>query len=102
MYFDSYIARIRRQTEAWRGQRTAQAAAVVADPRAALRAQVTQWYSALPLEDRAPRYLLEDLVKLFGATPQQLGLALAELGWRRKRVWLNEGPYRRYWYPPPR
>lgn len=65
-----------------------------------LRAQVTEWWNALAPEARAPRYSLEQLTPGFGCTAQQLGVALFELGWRRKRVWLEDGPYRRYWMPP--
>jgi len=94
-----YMARLRQETAERRAKRDAAATAALLDPRARLRARITEWWSALPPEARAPRYSLEQLVPLFRCTPQQLGVALFELGWRRKRVWLNEGPYRRYWFP---
>jgi hypothetical protein len=72
------------------------------DPRAALRTQIGEWQRTLAPEAREHGYLLEDIRKVIHATPQQLGLALHELGWHRKRVWLSDGPYSRRWYPPER
>lgn len=100
MYHDRYVESLKRQTAERRAQRAAEAAAAIADPRTVLRAQVAEWQSALPLEDREHGYLLEDIRKVIHATSQQLGLALDELGWHRKRVWLSDGPFRRYWFPP--
>ena len=101
MYGDNYISGLRRQAAERRAQRDAAAAAVIADPRAELRARLTAWYDALPPDARPPAgFLLEDIRKAVHATPQALGLALYELGWSRKRVWRSDGPFRRYWFPP--
>ena len=104
MYGDAYLRRLRADTEARRAQRAAEAAAQITDPRAKLREALTQWQAALPEAERAEAarqgYFLEDIRKVVAATPQQAGLALAELNWRRTRVWRSDGPYRRRWYPP--
>jgi hypothetical protein len=97
---ETYIQRLRRETEERRAKRRAQPPVTATDPRAELRARIIRWYSTLSPEDRASRYLLEQLAPLFRCTPQQLGVAMHELGWRRKRVWRDDGPYRRYWLPP--
>jgi hypothetical protein len=100
MYGDFYIRKISAEAEARRAQRAAQAAAAIADPRAELRKLIAEWTSTLPPEAREDGFVLEDIRKVIHATPQQLGLALAELNWRRTRVWKTDGPYRRRWYPP--
>ncbi len=98
---DAYIKDLRARIEARRAQRPARPApASVVGRRAELRAQIARWWDTLAPEDRAPRYLLEQLAPYFRSTPQQLGVALHELGWSRKRVWRDDGPYRRYWMPP--
>ncbi len=99
----AYIAGLKRQAaERW-AQRDAAAAATINDPRAELRGRLTAWYDALPPDARPPGgFLIEDVRKAVHATPQALGLALWELGWSRKRVWSNTGPFRRYWFPPER
>jgi hypothetical protein len=104
MYGNAYVAELRRFAAERRAQRDAAAAAVIADPRAKLREALTQWQAALPEAERAESarqgYFLEEIRKSVRATPQQLGLALAELNWRRTRVWRSDGPYRRRWWPP--
>lgn len=100
MYVNAYIMELKRRTAERRAQRAAETAAAIADPRAALRAQIAEWQRTLPPEAREHGYLLEDIRKVIHSTPQQLGLALDELGWHRKRVWLSDGPFRRYWFPP--
>lgn len=100
MYGTAYILKLRAETETRRAQRAADAAAAIADPRASLRARLAEWQSTLTPEAAAAGFHLEDIRKAVPATPQQLGLALAELNWRRTRVWRSDGPYRRRWYPP--
>jgi hypothetical protein len=104
IYGTAYIAGLKRRTAELRAQRAAEAAAQIFDPRAKLREQITQWQAALPEVERAEAarqgYFLEDIRKVIHATPQDLGLALAELSWSRRRIWQNNGPYRRHWYPP--
>jgi hypothetical protein len=104
IYGGAYIRDLNRLAAERRAQRDAAAAAQIADPRAKLRAALTQWQAALPEAERAEAarqgYLLETIRRSVPATPQDLGLALAELSWSRKRIWSNTGPYRRRWYPP--
>jgi hypothetical protein len=100
MYGDAYLGELKRQTAERRAQRAAQAAAQINDPRAKLRAAILFWQSTLPSEAREHGYFLEDIRKTIRATPQDIGLALAELNWTRNRTWSNTGPYRRRWYPP--
>lgn len=101
IYGGAYIATLKRQTAERLAQRDAAAAAQISDPRAELRARLTAWYDALPPDARPPGgFLLETVRKAVHATPQALGVALDELGWSRKRIWSNTGPFRRYWFPP--
>ncbi len=100
MYGTFYIAGLRRRAAELQAQRIADAAAAIADPRAVLRANLLSFQSSQTPEARAHGYLLEDIRKVIHATPQQLGVALDELGWSRRRTWSNTGPYRRRWYPP--
>jgi crotonobetainyl-CoA:carnitine CoA-transferase CaiB-like acyl-CoA transferase len=95
----AYMAALKQRTAERMAKRAADRAATRVDPRAVLRAKVKEWWDELPPYERKPRYLLEELVPLFGCTPQQLGVALWEIGWRRKRVWREDGPYRRFWLP---
>ena len=95
---EGYIAGLRRQAEERRAKHSAKVAQ--SDPRADLRARVRNWYDNLPAEDRMPRYRLVHLAPLFHCTLQQLGETLAELGWRRTRVWRSDGPFYRFWMPP--
>ncbi len=101
MCLDPYIAALRRRNADRRAQREAELAAKYVDPRAALRARITAWLNTLPPDTRPPNgFTMDDLVRAHRATPQALGLALAELGWSRRRIWSNTGPFRRYWSPP--
>lgn len=96
---DAYIARLRRETAERRAQRANDAASGAYDPRAKLKARILEWYSSLAPEARAPYYFMEDLARQLRAPAQQLGLALAELGWERRRVWRKGEPYRHRWIP---
>jgi hypothetical protein len=100
MYSDYFLAKLRRETAERRAKRAVEAASSTVDPRAKLKRRVVEWYTSLPSEARAPHYFMEDLVRQLRATPQQLGLALAELGWERRRVWVKGQPYRHHWIPP--
>jgi len=104
IYGTAYIRDLKLWAAQRQAQRAAEAEATIADPRAKLREQITQWQASLLDAERAEAkrqgYLLEDIRKAVYATPQDLGLALAELGWTRRRIWSNTGPYRRRWYPP--
>lgn len=93
MFADTYLRKLRAEADARR-------AAHNNDPRAKLKAAILVWQNTLPPEAHERGLTLEDIRKSVPATPQQLGLALHELGWTRKRVWLSDGPFRRYWYPP--
>lgn len=98
-YGTAYITGLRRLTAERQALRAAEAAAAISDPRAVLRANLLAWQNTLTPEAAAAGFHLEDIRKAVPATPQQLGLALAELNWRRTRVWRSDGPYRRRWYP---
>lgn len=99
MHGETYVSRLRREVAERRAQRAA-AAFGPHDPRAKLKARITDWYRALPPQTRTPHYFMEDLTRQLRAPAQQLGLALAELGWQRRRVWVKRQPYRHYWIPP--
>jgi hypothetical protein len=94
-----YMDALKQWAAEKRARQAAEALTNKLNPRAALRAKVSEWWEELPPYERKPRYLLEELTPLFGCTSQQLGVSLFELGWRRKRVWREDGPYRRYWMP---
>jgi len=96
----SYMQRLRRQADELRAERDAAAASAAFDPRAKLKRQIMEWYSSLASEDRAPDYLMENLARRLRATPQRLGIALRELGWRCERRWCKGESYRHYWIPP--
>jgi hypothetical protein len=66
-----------------------------------LREEIRQWRASLPPEARQGRRTMAELVKRFRAPASAIGLALFELGWRRKRDWRGDRPYARWWRPPP-
>jgi hypothetical protein len=99
MLGETYIARLRREIAERRARRAA-AGSAPHDPRAKLKARIANWYRALPPEARASHYFMEDLANWLHVPPQQLGMALRDLGWRCDRVWLKGQPYRHYWIPP--
>lgn len=101
-----YIQHLRREAAERQARRDAEARQALVDPRQALRDAITAWWAALPTDQRQPRYRLEELVPLIRLpngrhpTMQQLGGALFELSWRRKRSWRDSEPCCRWWYPP--
>ena len=100
MYGEHYIERLKHEIAEHRAMRAAKAASASIDPRAKLKGRITQWYGSLASEARAPHYFMEHLARQLRATPQDLGLALRELGWNCNRVWRKGAPYRHYWVPP--
>jgi len=99
---DNYIANLRRETAEKRAQRQAESAAGAerADPRAALKGRIREWYRGLAPEARPSAWHMEALVQQLRATPQHLGVALEELGWMRGRVWRRGRAYRQHWRAP--
>ena len=65
-----------------------------------LRDRIEQWMEALPPHERKDRYTMEELVAQIKASPGQIGEALHDLGWQRRRSWKAHGPFYRYWVPP--
>jgi len=96
----SYVQRLRRESAELQAKRDAEAGSNTVDPRVKLKEQITLWYASLAPEDRRPNYLMEQLARQLRATPQQLGIALRELGWRCERRWRKGESYRHYWIPP--
>ena len=97
---DAYIARLKRETAARRAERVLERASGTYDPRAKLKAHIVQWYSSLTPEALLAHYFMEHLARQLRATPQELGIALRDLGWRCERRWCKGEPYRHYWVPP--
>jgi hypothetical protein len=64
---DAYILRLRRNAAEERA--TQEAASATFDPLAKLEGQITQWYSSLAPEHRAPNYLMKDLARRLRARP---------------------------------
>ncbi len=98
-YGNAYLAQLKHWSAEQRAKRAAQASAAIADARAGLRARLAEWQRTLPPEAREHGLFLEDVRKAVPATLQDLGIALWELGWSRKRIWKSTGPYRRVWFP---
>lgn len=70
------------------------------DPSSRLRNEIAQWHALLPAELRQRPYRMEELLRIFSASPMAIGAALAQLGWRRRRNTSGAGPFIRYWLPP--
>ena len=65
-----------------------------------LTTAIDQWYTYLPVGERLDRYTMAELVARFKAPASAIGLALHELGWRRKRDWRGDRPYAHFWVIP--
>jgi hypothetical protein len=92
----AYLAQVQQLSE----QRRAEARAVAQARTEQLREAIRRWYASLPSNEARPRYSTAELCVLFAVTPQEMGPALFELGWIRKRDWRRAGPFRRWWHPP--
>lgn len=99
-YLSSFMDDLKRQTVERRAKRDVEAAATVVDPLAVLKQKIREWHRALSPEARPDCYHMDTLVKLLRTPPQQLGIALHELGWTRRRVWKKGAPYRQTWRAP--
>jgi len=99
---DSYIENLRRQSAERQAQRAAQSMANASDVDRleALKRRIVEWFNSRPREAHPEYYYMADLKRLLGASPQDLGTALHELGWIRRRVWARGQPFRQRWYPP--
>jgi hypothetical protein len=65
-----------------------------------LTQKISDWWEALPQEQRTSQYTMESLRNIFGVSGSRIGPALIALGWTRGRSWRSEGSYYRYWRPP--
>ena len=88
----AYINKLIRQTD----EANAKCAALAAERNKPLTVKIREWWTALSIEQRYRPYSMDELVKIFNAAPGRIGLALAELGWLRRRAW-TEINYKRYW-----
>jgi hypothetical protein len=93
----AYLAEVQRVAE----QRRAQRQSVREEASKRLVADIRAWYCSLSESDRPAQLLMAELAKKFSAPPSEIGLALHELGFRRKRHWNPSEPHRRVWVPPP-
>ena len=69
MHGEAYIARLRREIADRRARRAA-VGSVAHDPRAKLKARITDWYRGLPPEARSPYYFMEELTHQLRVSPQ--------------------------------
>ena len=91
-------AYIKNLTEAsTTGQSESQSSRSGKNPRDSLK----RWHMLLPAELQQRPYTMDEFVRIFRASPMELGKALAELGWIRKRNYRGSGSHSRYWLPPP-
>ena len=58
--------------------------------------RIKEWWNTLPTVERHRPYSMCELVAVFKVAPGRLGIALAELGWSRRRVWTTTN-FKRYW-----
>lgn len=58
--------------------------------------KIEEWWNALSPHERRRPFSMCELVAVFKVAPGRLGIALAELGWSRRRVWTTTN-YKRYW-----
>ena len=77
----------------------AASADIAAEKNKPLIVKIKDWWQKLPPEERYRPYSMDELVAVFKAAPGRLGIALAEEGWARRRVW-DATNYKRYWVPP--
>lgn len=91
IYGISHLEKLKRRRAA------AQALRDATPKPATIHERIQTWYNGLSEEDRARAWTMREFKALFGDTPQQLGAALFELGWTRKRMWRDDRPTARYW-----
>jgi hypothetical protein len=65
-----------------------------------LRNQLLEWFEGLPEISRTRPFAMVELEKALGTQGKYLSPILLSLGWSRKRKWLNDRQYHRYWLPP--
>jgi hypothetical protein len=92
-----YLTRLKAHAVAQRDRH----AALQRDRSKSLRERIEQWMGQLPPGERKDRYTMEELVAQIKGSPGEIGRALHELGWHRQRSWKAQGPFSRYWIPPP-
>ena len=88
---DSYMDGLRKKRDA---------ELLTGPPPASLVAEVRAWWESQTEINRFPCYSMRFLVNTFGYAPGKLGVALAELGWTRRRSWAKNKPFCRVWVPP--
>ena len=76
----------------------AASADIAAEKNKPLIIKISEWWERLPDEERYRAYSMHELQTVFKVAPGRIGLALAELGWSRCRVWLTTN-YKRFWVP---
>ncbi|MDD2309680.1 MAG: hypothetical protein PHH91_08885 [Desulfuromonadaceae bacterium] len=61
---------------------------------------IKKWWDELPDVQREPYYTMRWLVDTLGYAPSVIGVALAQLEWKRGRSWRKNFPFGRTWVPP--
>jgi len=74
----------------------AASATTAAEKSKPLPIKIQERANTLPPEEGRRPYSMCELVAVFKVAPGRLGMALAELGWTRRRVWTATN-YKRYW-----
>ena len=65
-----------------------------------LRERFLNWYRALPAFTRDRPFSMSEFEAALKTQGKYISPVLLELGWRRKRIWITDGHYHRYWVPP--
>lgn len=91
----AYIENLKRLSD----EANAVSAAIATENSRPLVIKIEEWWNTLSPDERCRISSMEELVDVFNVAPGRIGLALAELGWHRRRVW-TETNYKRYWVAP--
>ena len=62
--------------------------------------QFLDWYINLPEITRQRPFAMVELEQALSTQGKYLSPVLLSLGWQRRRKWISQGQYPRYWVPP--
>jgi hypothetical protein len=88
----AYISTLKRGVEAMGSQPKAESPD--------LRQRFIDWYAGLPEISRDRAFSMSEFEQGLGTQGKYLSPILLSLSWKRKRKWISDGQYSRYWSPP--